>query len=118
MFSNLVPVKMREELAQRIRIERENKNMSRKAMASELGIANSTYSNIERAKASITVERLQLIAKILGLSVIDFFPKEKRTYLVEDPDTAATNEKIRQLENTVYEIKRTVQYENLRNRKK
>jgi transcriptional regulator with XRE-family HTH domain len=108
---------MREELAERIRIERESKNMTRKAMAAELGIRDSTYSNIEKAKASITVERLQIIAKILGLSIIDFFPKEKRTYLVEDPKTAETDEKIRRLEETVNELKR-VQYESLRNRKK
>ena len=49
---------MNKEIGNRIRVERVRKQMSQDNMATELSISIGAYSNIERGKVDITVNRL------------------------------------------------------------
>ena len=52
-------------------------------MAFELGITTSAYSKIEREECNISIKRLEEIAHILEVEVIDFF-REPNTNSVSD----------------------------------
>ena len=52
-------------------------------MAFELGITTSAYSKIEREECNISIKRLEEIAHILEVEVIDFF-REPNTNSVPD----------------------------------
>lgn len=55
-------------LHDKIKVIRLSKNYTQNFLADELGIDVTNYSRLERGEASVSVERLQKIAKILGVS--------------------------------------------------
>lgn len=64
---------MDKKIAHRIRKIRESKDLTQENMADELGITFGAYSKIERGETDPNASRLLQIAKILEVSVIDFF---------------------------------------------
>jgi len=69
----------------RIKRIRESQDISRDDVADELEITNSAYAKIERGVTDVNVSRLESIAKILKVNVIDFFPDRKEHSLAVDP---------------------------------
>ena len=67
----------------KIRKIRKIKDLSLENMAFELGITTSAYSKIEREECNISIKRLEEIARILEVEVIDFF-REPTTTSVSD----------------------------------
>ncbi|MFN8356979.1 MAG: helix-turn-helix transcriptional regulator [Spirosomataceae bacterium] len=53
-------------IAERIRQFRLQKGYSQENMADLLGLSTTAYGDIERGKASVSIQRLQAIAEILG----------------------------------------------------
>lgn len=66
----------------KIKLARQIKNISPKAMASELNIDDSTYLRLERGETKLTEERIQQILNKLGV---------KREYLEQLSDTVSYN---------------------------
>jgi len=66
----------------KIKFARQIKNISPKAMASELNIDDSTYLRLERGETKLTEERIQQILNKLGV---------KREYLEQLSDTVDYN---------------------------
>lgn len=63
----------------KIREKRKSQGLSQEYMALKLEIDYSTYGKIERGKIGISALRLEAIAEILGVDVLDIFPfKEKK----------------------------------------
>jgi transcriptional regulator with XRE-family HTH domain len=56
---------------EKIRTIRELRNFSQEYMASELGIAQNTYSKIETGQSKLTAEMLKNLAELLGVSPVD-----------------------------------------------
>ncbi|MFN3405757.1 MAG: helix-turn-helix domain-containing protein [Cytophagaceae bacterium] len=56
-----------------IRTIRKQKGISQESLAYDLGIDYSTYGKIERGVISLTIDRLEKIAQILGVSVADIY---------------------------------------------
>ncbi|MBI1266426.1 MAG: helix-turn-helix domain-containing protein [Cryomorphaceae bacterium] len=55
----------------RIRKIRELKNFTQEQVAEKLGMTISGYSRIEREEVSVSVDKLERIAQILGVSTVD-----------------------------------------------
>jgi transcriptional regulator with XRE-family HTH domain len=67
---------MKEEIAIRIRMARLTKSLSQENVATELGLTNAAYSNIERGVTDITVSRLFQISIILDKDPIELLGLE------------------------------------------
>lgn len=57
----------------KIRHIRQMKNLSQENLATALGISQKSYSELENGKISITIDKLEEIAKILKVSMEDIF---------------------------------------------
>ncbi|MBX9850923.1 MAG: helix-turn-helix transcriptional regulator [Cytophagaceae bacterium] len=60
-------------LIQNIRTIRKQKGISQESVAYDLDIDYSTYGKIERGQIALTVDRLQKISKILGVTVEELY---------------------------------------------
>ena len=75
---------MKEEIAIRIRMARLTKSLSQENVATELGLTNAAYSNIERGVTDITVSRLFQIATILDKDPIELLGLEQMANIGEE----------------------------------
>ncbi len=75
---------MKEEIAIRIRMARLTKSLSQENVATELGLTNAAYSNIERGVTDITVSRLFQIAIILDKDPIELLGLESMANIGEE----------------------------------
>jgi len=78
------------EVIENIKNIRRSKSISQESIAYDLGIDYSTYGKIERGQISLTVDRLEKIARILQVSIEDIYKWDKKTG-GSDPE----NEKIK-----------------------
>ncbi|TAE14721.1 MAG: XRE family transcriptional regulator [Bacteroidetes bacterium] len=62
-------MKLNEKLGEKIRCIREIQGLTQQNMADALGITNTAYAKKERGETNIKPERLQEIAKVLGVKV-------------------------------------------------
>jgi transcriptional regulator with XRE-family HTH domain len=63
----------------KVREKRKSQGLSQEYMALKLEIDYSTYGKVERGKIEVTAFRLEAIAEILDVDVLDIFPfKEKK----------------------------------------
>lgn len=62
-------------LLKNIRTKRKAVGYSQECVAYELGIDYSTYGKIERGQIILSVDRMERIAKILGVRVSEIYPK-------------------------------------------
>ena len=58
-------------IGDKIRKIREFKNLKQQTVAQKLGLSVTAYGNIERNESSITYDKLERIAKVLEVSVMD-----------------------------------------------
>ncbi|MCW3073498.1 MAG: helix-turn-helix domain protein [Flaviaesturariibacter sp.] len=61
---------------EKIRVIRELRGFSQEHMASELGIAQNTYSKIETNQSKLSAETLQKVAEVLGVSPVDILSNQ------------------------------------------
>jgi transcriptional regulator with XRE-family HTH domain len=69
-------------VGQRIRLIREQRGLSLRALAKRCGLSINAISLIERGENSPTVSSLQLLAKALELPITDFFQEEHEQVMV------------------------------------
>lgn len=62
-------------ICSQIRKFRKEKGLSQENMASDLGISQTAYTNLENGVTHLSVDRLMLIAHLLERDIIDFFPE-------------------------------------------
>lgn len=72
------------EIHDKIRKFRIDQNFSQQYMAEELGIDVSNYGRMESGKAKICVGRIQKIAEILGVNIVQFFETEDYKNTIEN----------------------------------
>ncbi len=70
------------DLGQRIRILRERRNLSQRALAEASGLSRNTLSLLERGQSSPTVSTLKRIAMALGVELDSFFSSSKYVNIV------------------------------------
>lgn len=75
---------MKEDIGIRIRMARLYKGLSQENVATELGLTNAAYSNIERGVTDITVTRLFQISRILDKDPVDLLGLENLANVAED----------------------------------
>jgi transcriptional regulator with XRE-family HTH domain len=76
---------VKKSVGDRIRRIRQSQNIKRDDVADELDISNSAYSKIERGETDVQVTRLESIAKILKVNVVDFFQDKRESLHAGDP---------------------------------
>ena len=112
MLSYVEICRVKENLGYRIRKLRENKDYSQENMAVELGMSISAYSKIERGITDPSIGRIGQIAKILEVSISEFFQEETmRLNKAEDinsPYGFATKSDIHELLNMINSIKQEI----------
>lgn len=68
------------EIFEKIALIRQLKGYSQEYLANEIGIAQNTYSLIERGKAKLAVSRLELICKVLEIKPEVLFSKNEQLF--------------------------------------
>ena len=96
---------MNKEIGNRIRVERVRKQMSQDNMATELSISIGAYSNIERGKVDMTVNRLYQIADIFHVNVSVLLPGYADKESAGTEDAASIDELRRELERVKQDIR-------------
>ncbi len=64
---------IREILSKNIRKYRENRHFSMEELSLLLEVDNSYISKLEKSKINITIDKLEKLAQILGIEVVDLF---------------------------------------------
>jgi transcriptional regulator with XRE-family HTH domain len=82
---------VKEQVAERIRLERLRLNLSQQNMADELGITVAAYSNLERGVTEISINRLLKIAELLKVPISVFLSVESENI---NPKSDTTNSSI------------------------
>lgn len=77
---------------EKIRAMRETKNWSQEEMAEKLNMSVSGYSKIERGETNPHFSKLEQIAEILGIDLIELISfGEKHVYLITDNSNNGSN---------------------------
>lgn len=76
---------------QSIRLARESKGISQEVMASELNMSCSGYAKIERGVTKLQFDRLQKIAQVLNIDVIELINLSDKGLVIMANDNKADN---------------------------
>ncbi len=68
-------------IASKIRILREVHNYTQEHVANVLDISQNTYSLIEKGETKLTVDRLERLANLYQMELIDLFRMNEHTYI-------------------------------------
>lgn len=66
-----------------IRDYREERQWSQEQMAERLGMSKNGYAKIERGEVTLNLERLEQIAQILGVSIVDLLQNKDKNVVVQ-----------------------------------
>lgn len=78
------------QVGEKVRRLREIKGMKQESVAQELGMTPNGYGKIERGESSITLERLEQIARVLQMSPLDILRfDEKTVYHIQNMNSSA-----------------------------
>lgn len=78
------------QVGEKVRRLREIKGMRQESVAQELGMTTNGYGKIERGESSITLERLEQIARVLEMSPLDILRfDEKTVYHIQNMNSSA-----------------------------
>jgi transcriptional regulator with XRE-family HTH domain len=103
---------VKKEVGERIRRIRTTLNKTRDDVADQLNISNSAYAKIERGETDVQVSRLDALAKLFKVDVIDFFRDKKSLQMEEESSRQyglATKEDIEQLTQTIRLLKQEIE---------
>ena len=64
---------LREILSKNVKKYRENRHFSMEELSLLLEVDNSYISKLEKSKVNITIDKLEKLAQILGIEVVDLF---------------------------------------------
>lgn len=64
------------EIGRRVEKARLSKYLSKSEVARRIGISYQAYLKVERGQTTYTVERVRLLAQVLGVNESDLVPKE------------------------------------------
>ena len=77
---------MNKAIGENIRLMRIKLNMSQENMAMELDLSTGAYSNLERGKTEITINRLFKLAEIFGVQAVDLIHPPNRYLKLSEPN--------------------------------
>mgnify|MGYP001162885346 FL=1 len=71
-------------IGERIKKIRLKKGLNQVDIYSKIGLSSSYYSEIENGKKNVTIETLEKICKVLGLSLSEFFSDDTEKIVVDN----------------------------------
>lgn len=72
---------MQKQLASKLKILREVHNYTQEYVADALEISQNTYSLIEKGETKLTIDRLDRLAKLYNMDVVDLIRLNEQTYI-------------------------------------
>ncbi len=90
-----------------IKAIRQAKGLTQTYLAEKVGIAINNYGKLERGEIHLTIERLEQLAGIFGMTVIELLQYGSG---VEKPQIVVDTEKVKELENKVKELESEIKY--------
>jgi transcriptional regulator with XRE-family HTH domain len=100
---------MLKKIGERIRKLRSMKGVTQENVAEELGINTSSYSKIERGETDANASRLLQIAKVLGVSITQFFEDNLLSANENHPYGYASKEDLDNLHKMIAQLSRQVE---------
>lgn len=76
---------------EKIRLMRESGNLTQEEMATKLNMSVNGYSKIERGETKAHIAKLEQIASVLELDLLELISDEKNVYLINDNSNNACN---------------------------
>lgn len=87
IYLEIPPTVVNMKINEKIRFLRERKNWSQEDMADKLQMSTNGYSKIERGESRINVERLEQIANVLDIDIIELISTaERNVVFFQDSD--------------------------------
>jgi len=71
-------------IGERIKKIRLKKGLNQVDIYSKIGLSSSYYSEIENGKKNVTIETLEKICKVLGLSLSEFFSDDTEKIVIDN----------------------------------
>ena len=72
---------IQEQLSSKIKLLREIHNYTQEYVADTLEISQNTYSLIEKGETKLTVDRLEKLAKLYNMDIVDLIRLNEQTYI-------------------------------------
>ncbi len=79
------------QLNEKIRTVRESKNWSQEVMAEKLDMSKNGYAKLERGETKPTIQKLESIAQVFGMDLIDLLSVSGKGIFYVCGDTTGTN---------------------------
>lgn len=76
---------------EKIRVLRENKHLTQEEMALKLNMSTTGYAKIERGETRLNIPRLEQIAEIFGMDILEFMADEQKIIYQVNNDSAGNN---------------------------
>ncbi len=99
---------------EKVRILRENNNWSQQQLADRLDMSTNGYAKIERGESSLTIAKLEQIAEVFGVDILELMSLgENNILLFQEKDNHFTNNIINSsqgLASEVRNLKQTIQH--------
>jgi transcriptional regulator with XRE-family HTH domain len=94
------------EIHSQIKNLRKSKGIVQDLIAEQIGVSRPQYSRLESGKAEFTISLLEKIAKVLDVSIADFFKSEDSLEL--DSYNSSTSKKIKLIEQLDEETQKSI----------
>ena len=72
---------IQQKLASKMKLLREIHNFTQEYVAGELEISQNTYSLIEKGETKLTIDRLEKLAKLYNMDLVDLIRLNEQTYI-------------------------------------
>lgn len=76
---------------EKIRLMRESNHLTQEEMAAKLNMSVNGYSKIERGETKVHIPKLEQIASVLDLDLLELISDEKNVYLISDNSNNGCN---------------------------
>lgn len=76
---------------EKIRVLRENQNLTQEEMALKLNLSTTGYAKIERGETRLNIPRLEQIAEIFDVDILEFISDEKKVVYQVNNNEAESN---------------------------
>ncbi len=94
---------------EKIRILRENNNWSQQQLAERLNMSISGYAKIERGESSLTISKLEQIAEVFGVDILELMSLgESNILLFQEKDNMSFINSSQELASEVRNLKQTI----------
>ncbi len=96
---------------EKVRILRESNNWSQQQLADKLDMSTNGYAKIERGESSLTIAKLEQIAEVFGVDILELMSLgENNILLFQEKDNVSFINSSQELASEIRNLKQTIQH--------